>query len=120
MAGSLRENLDPLSQHDDATLYSALRSAGLYNISSSRKPSSSDLAASSTTFTLDTDQVHGRSSDVTLDTFIEAGGSNFSLGQRYKIDIELSYWSHSYAYRQIVALARAMVRQSKVLLLDEG
>ena len=84
MAGSLRENLDPFSKHDDATLYSALRSAGLYNLSSSREVSTSGLATSASTILAPgTDQAHERSNDVTLDTFIEAGGSNFSLGQRY-------------------------------------
>lgn len=40
---------------------------------------------------------------ITLDTEISSGGGNFSLGQR-----------------QIIALARAIVRRSKVLILDEG
>jgi ABC-type multidrug transport system fused ATPase/permease subunit len=40
---------------------------------------------------------------LTLDSGIASGGSNLSLGQR-----------------QIIALARAMVRGSKLLILDEG
>lgn len=40
---------------------------------------------------------------ITLDTQISSGGSNLSVGQR-----------------QILALARAIVRQSKLLILDEG
>ncbi|KAF9009619.1 multidrug resistance-associated ABC transporter [Cyathus striatus] len=40
---------------------------------------------------------------ITLDTKIASGGTNLSVGQR-----------------QIIALARAMVRESKLLILDEG
>jgi len=40
---------------------------------------------------------------IKLDTMVSSGGSNFSLGQR-----------------QIIALARAIVRRSKLLILDEA
>ena len=40
---------------------------------------------------------------VTLDTAIASGGMNFSVGQR-----------------QIIAFARAIIRRSKLLILDEG
>lgn len=80
MSGTLRQNLDPFSEYDDAALNDALRAAGLFSL-------------------------HGQEADsrITLETQLSSGGSNLSVGQR-----------------QILALARAIVRQSKLLILDEG
>ncbi|KAH9059056.1 hypothetical protein EDB87DRAFT_1577854 [Lactarius vividus] len=80
LSGSLRENLDPFSQYDDATLNSALHASGL--------------------FSLHNDDEDGH---LTLDSQIASGGGNLSVGQR-----------------QILALARAIVCGSKLLILDEA
>lgn len=80
LSDTLRGNLDPFGQHDDATLNDALRAAGLFSVQS--------------------EDDEGR---ITLETPISSGGGNLSIGQR-----------------QILALARAIVRRSKLLVLDEG
>ena len=78
--GTLRRNLDPFEQNDDATLNDALRASGLFSL-----------------------QTDGDETRLTLDSDVAGGGGNLSVGQR-----------------QIIALARAIVRNSKLLILDEG
>lgn len=69
--GSVRDNLDPFHEHDDAVLHDALRRS---HFGESRS----------------------------LDSLVETGGSDLSSGEK-----------------ALLSLARALVRRSKLLILDE-
>lgn len=100
--GTLRENLDPFGQHDDATLNDALSASGFFSIKdmvTSQQPANGKHSNSAARNSSEAEQT----TKIGLDTMVESGGTNFSLGQR-----------------QIIALARAIVRRSKLLILDEA
>ncbi|EJD51854.1 hypothetical protein AURDEDRAFT_82731 [Auricularia subglabra TFB-10046 SS5] len=80
LSGTLRQNLDPFEEYNDATLNGALHAAGLFRL-----------------------QEESEEDRISLDTPISSGGGNLSQGQR-----------------QILALARAIARGNKILILDEA
>ncbi|PHH53173.1 ATP-binding cassette sub-family C member 11 [Ceratocystis fimbriata CBS 114723] len=99
--GTVRSNLDPFHEHTDLELWSALRQAGLSTESGSSESSPTSTSA------LDSEKAeptnNDASSGIHLDTVVEEEGLNFSLGQR-----------------QLMALARALVRNSQVIVCDEA
>lgn len=106
LRGTLRENLDPFHQHEDVELNDALRAAGLFTHDAQEEQIQAGPSANPSPFETSgiADNTSGISKEkIGLDTDVDSGGTNFSLGQR-----------------QIIALARAIVRRSKLLILDEA
>lgn len=106
-SGTLRSNLDPFNQYDDARLWDALKRSYLVDETSTHTdPHSLAPSGHATPVGIepsDHHEHHKLASRFTLDTTIEEEGGNLSLGQR-----------------SLVSLARALVKDSQIILLDEA
>ncbi|KAI9449895.1 ABC transporter [Lactarius psammicola] len=100
-SGTLRFNLDPFGQHDDARLWDALRRSYLVEDTNRISPVMSEVDGKEEK--LGTGATTPNATRFTLDSPIEEEGSNLSIGQR-----------------SLVSLARALVKDSKILILDEA
>ncbi|KAJ4479332.1 ABC protein [Lentinula aciculospora] len=92
ISGTIRTNLDPFSQYDDAELWDALHRSYLVE----------DARSESTAVDAILDE-KSSSQAITLDTIVEPEGANLSVGQR-----------------ALLSIARALVKNSKVVILDEA
>jgi ABC-type multidrug transport system fused ATPase/permease subunit len=88
-SGTLRSNLDPFNEYDDAILWAALKRSHLVDDGKS----SSAVSQSSSSST----------ESISLDSLVTENGSNWSQGQR-----------------QLIALARALVKRTALIILDEA
>ncbi|RGP79906.1 hypothetical protein FLONG3_1977 [Fusarium longipes] len=94
LAGTIRYNLDPFQQYDDEWLQQCLDRVGLGQTLSAKQYN-------------DTEKQDSSSSDdaqsLNLDSEVKENGSNISQGQR-----------------SLISIARALVRKSKIVILDEA
>ncbi|KAL3462252.1 P-loop containing nucleoside triphosphate hydrolase protein [Aspergillus heterothallicus] len=112
--GSIRSNLDPFNEHTDLELWDALRKAHLVDSPADDRPSASAQEQQHAEKIEAAPQASSSSSSsfpavatgtpkLTLDTPVDEEGLTFSLGQR-----------------QLMALARALVRDARIIICDEA
>lgn len=101
LAGSVRYNLDPFQQHNDDWLRQCLRMVGLAGATDEKeKYITAEEAGESSSTEKSNDDV---GSSLDLDSEVKENGANISHGQR-----------------SLISIARALVRRSKVVILDEA
>ena len=114
--GTLRDNLDPFASYTDEECLQALERTHLISqttasgsatpldsVTRPQSPAPGPLATAGTGSQTAESHSHRPRQRISLDTIVAANGANFSAGQK-----------------QLVSLARALLRDSRILIMDES
>ncbi|KAJ1997680.1 hypothetical protein GGI04_005310 [Coemansia thaxteri] len=120
--GTIRFNLDPFSEFPDELLWDALRRSHLVHESSDNSVSSSGTASPAAEEEEEEEEECGAATRSPTQGPVRDGGVARMSGIFKSLDAEIKENGQnlSLGQRQLVALARALVRRSRLIIMDEA